>query len=133
MDVDCSIQAGPGRRKEMNWHRDGATGLLHLGILGVCFVSNFWECFSLSFRPMSENPLLSPFLTNGNISPGITKARWFALHLHLPAFTLRHIHDFYRKKCDEDHLEWQATLTATGLDRRGVDTRALHDGRFLGI
>eukprot|EP00434_Breviolum_minutum_P024368 symbB.v1.2.021519.t1/scaffold1859.1/size98302/5 len=25
-------QAGPGRRKEMNWHRDGATGLLHLGI-----------------------------------------------------------------------------------------------------
>ncbi|CAL1173515.1 unnamed protein product [Cladocopium goreaui] len=25
-------QAGPGRRKEMHWHRDGATGLLHLGI-----------------------------------------------------------------------------------------------------
>ena len=25
-------QVGPGRRKEMHWHRDGATGLLHLGI-----------------------------------------------------------------------------------------------------
>ncbi|CAE7826150.1 unnamed protein product [Symbiodinium sp. KB8] len=25
-------QAGPARRKEMHWHRDGATGLLHLGI-----------------------------------------------------------------------------------------------------
>ncbi|CAK8996286.1 unnamed protein product [Durusdinium trenchii] len=25
-------QAGPGRRKEMHWHKDGATGLLHMGI-----------------------------------------------------------------------------------------------------
>ena len=34
VNAESAIQAGPARRKEMHWHRDGATGLLHLGWLG---------------------------------------------------------------------------------------------------
>ena len=107
-------------------------GCFTWGFLACVFVSNFWEGFFVF--PFDEwESFIKPFSNEWKHLPGITKAGWFALHLHLPAFTVRHIHDFCRKKCDEDHLEWQATLTATGLDRRGVDTRALHDGRFLGI
>lgn len=55
-----SIKAGPGRRKEMNWHRDGATGLLHLGILGVCFCQKFLGRFFL-FSVRWVTILYTPF------------------------------------------------------------------------
>ncbi len=125
-----STQAGPGRRKEMNWHRDGATGLLHLGILGE-WLSAIIGKFYFSIR-WGSTILYKTFSNKLNIP------RHNKNSLVCPSFTFTCIHfvaypRLLPKECDEDHLEWEATLAATGLDRRGVDTRALHVGRFLAI
>jgi len=70
------VQAGPAfRRKSMQWHKDGATGLLHMGItLGGCRSLKFrarggdeWRSEEVKMSP-GHIYISSPFLYDHSVS-----------------------------------------------------------------